>query len=431
MSNPQGELPFRYASFWLGALVCFVVAGSTGVLYRAGLLFGLPGGLDFGNVRHAHSHLMYFGWVTPVIMAMLAQRLPSSRRMQQVIYTLLILAGLAYVPFLLYGYGLAAIGPLRLPLSVILATANMVGWYVFTALYVRQRAALASTPARWFWDAALTFLVIASLGAWGLGLVQALRPDNPVWFVATLHLFLDLFADGWLVLAVLGFAVDACAPAGARSRLRWSWRLLVGGLPVMFLLSIPIDLLSPAIRWIGSAGAVGSAVGLVIFLRALGGQVWRAPMWRLPLALLALKAMVHVGLAMPVAAQWGLDAGLRIPYLHVVLLGVVTLGLLAAAKDTWSAAAVPGWSVVQGSVVFLLVSLMPLTGLWPGVWSGRWVLWAALGGALAPTLAMTMLLGRSAYWRLTSLPRPIQCDSAYTDEAHTTSTETTTSLSLS
>jgi hypothetical protein len=134
---------------------------------------------------------------------------------------------------------------------------------------------------------------------------------------------------------------------------------------------------------------------------------------------------------MPVAAQWGLDAGLRIPYLHVVLLGVVTLGLLAAAKDTWSAAAVPGWSVVQGSVVFLLVSLMPLTGLWPGVWSGRWVLWAALGGALAPTLAMTMLLGRSAYWRLTSLPRPIQCDSAYTDEAHTTSTETTTSLSLS
>jgi hypothetical protein len=227
--------------------------------------------------------------------------------------------------------------------------------------------------------------------------VQAIRPDNPVWFAATLHLFLDLFADGWLVLAVLGFAVDACAPADARSKLRWSWRLLVAGLPVMFLLSIPMDLLPPAVRLVGSVGAIVSAAGLVIFLAALGRSAWRAPMWRLPLALLALKALVHVGLALPATAQWGLSAGLRIPYLHVVLLGAVTLGLLAAAHDTWGPSAVRGWPVVHGSVVLLLASLMPLTGLWPAAWSGRWVLWAALGGALAPTLAMTALLVRSTY----------------------------------
>jgi hypothetical protein len=155
-----------------------------------------------------------------------------------------------------------------------------------------------------------------------------------------------------------------------------------------------------------------------MFLHALGGQVWRrAPMWRLPLALLVLKALMHVGLAVPATAQWGLGAGLRIPYLHVVLLGVVTLGLLAAAKDTWSAAAVPGWSVVHGSVVVLLVSLMPLTGLWPGVWSGRWVLWAALGGALAPTLAMAALLVRSAHqWMRTPPSSPH--DPASSDETH-------------
>lgn len=404
--NPQGERSSRYASFWLGALVCFVVAGSTGVLYRAGLLFGLPDGLDFGNVRHAHSHLMYFGWVTPAIMAMLAQRLPTSRRMKQVIHTLLILAGLAYVPFLLYGYGLAAIGPLRLPLSVILATANMIGWYVFAVLYVRKRSALASSAARWFWDAALVFLVVASLGAWGLGLVQALRPENPIWFAATLHLFLDLFADGWLVMAVLGFAVDACTPTNARSHLRWSWRLLVSGLPVMFVLSIPLDLLPPAIRLVGSLGAIASAAGLVLFLHTLGRTAWRAPMWQLPLALLAFKAVVHVGLAVPAIAQWGLGAGLRIPYLHVVLLGVVTLGLLAAARSTWGPSAVPGWPAVSGSVVLLLASLLPLTRLWPVFWSGPWVLWAALGGALAPTLAMAALLARCARRRIRRHPQP-------------------------
>lgn len=370
-----------------------MIAGGTGVLYRAGILFGLPGGLDFGNVRHAHSHLMYFGWVTPAIMALLAERLPPSRTLQRVIYTLLGLAGLAYVPFLLYGYGLANIGSIQLPLSVILATANMIGWYVFAGLYVRERSALDATEARWFWDAALAFLVVSSLGAWGLGLVQMLRPDDPVWFAASLHLFLDLFADGWLLMAVLGFAV-AALPTKARSRLRWSWRLLVAGLPVTFLLSVPVDLLPMPVRLVGSAGALVAAAGLILFMSALGRSAWRTRLWRLPLGFLALKIVAQVGLAIPPVARWGLDAGLRIPYLHVLLLGVVTLGLLAAAGSTWGAATVPGRSWVGGGVVVLLASLLPLTGLWPAAWSGTWIFWGALGGALAPVLAMAVLLGR-------------------------------------
>ena len=33
---------------------------------------GLPGGLAYVNVRHAHSHLMFFGWVTPALMGLIA-----------------------------------------------------------------------------------------------------------------------------------------------------------------------------------------------------------------------------------------------------------------------------------------------------------------------------------------------------------------------
>lgn len=391
----NGPLPSGYLIAWLGALACFVVAGSTGALYRFGLLFGLPGEFDFGNVRHAHSHLMYFGWVTPAIMALLAKRLPPSRRLKRIIYTLLCLAGLAYVPFLLYGYGLTPIGSARLPLSVILATANMIGWYAFVWIYVRKRTAIDDMEARRFWDASLAFLVISSLGAWGVGLVQALEPGNPVWFAASLHLFLDLFADGWLLMAVLGFAV-AALPTDARPTLHRSWRLLVMGLPVTFLLGISPSLLPGPARLIGSIGAVGSAVGLVLFLGVMGRTAWkrRARIWYLPLGFLALKTTMQTGLAIPPIARWGLDAGLRIPYLHVVLLGVVTLGLLAAAKYTWSAAAVPGWRWIGGSVVILLASLLPLTDLWPAAWSGTWILWGALGGALAPVIAMTSLFGR-------------------------------------
>lgn len=391
----SGSLPSRYVTAWQGALACFVVAGSTGVLYRVGLLFGLPGALEFDHVRHAHSHLMYFGWVTPAIMALIAERLPPSRRLKRVIYLLLGLSGLAYVPFLLHGYGLTNVGSVPLPLSVILATANMIGWYVFVGLYVHRRSAVDATEARRFWDAALTFLVVSSLGAWGLGLVQMLQPARPVWFAASLHLFLDLFADGWLLMAVLGFAI-AALPREGRTQFRWSWRLLVTGLPVTFLLGVPVDLLPPSVRLVGSAGAIVSAAGLALFIGALGRETgWtQARMWRLPLGFLTLKIAGQIGLAIPPVGRWGLDAGLRIPYLHVALLGVVTLGLLAAAGSTWGTAVVPGRPWVGRGIVVLLVSLIPLTGVWPAAWSGVWIHWAALGGALVPVLAMAALLGR-------------------------------------
>ncbi len=70
----------RHLQRWLwAALGCFILAGSTGALFRFGMaLGGLPFGLDFGNVRDGHSHLMYFGWVTPALMALIATHLSAA-----------------------------------------------------------------------------------------------------------------------------------------------------------------------------------------------------------------------------------------------------------------------------------------------------------------------------------------------------------------
>lgn len=51
----------RVARIWKAALVGFIIAGATGSLMRFGMIHGYPAGLQFVNVRHAHSHLMYFG----------------------------------------------------------------------------------------------------------------------------------------------------------------------------------------------------------------------------------------------------------------------------------------------------------------------------------------------------------------------------------
>jgi hypothetical protein len=122
MKENQTKVPW----VWLAALGCFVIAGSTGSLLRFGLLSGLPAGLALVNVRHAHSHLMYFGWATPALMVLIVAWLPQltgrkpSPRFFWVMGATIVVALLAYIFFLQFGYQVAQIGDRRLPLSVIM-----------------------------------------------------------------------------------------------------------------------------------------------------------------------------------------------------------------------------------------------------------------------------------------------------------------------
>src|SRR5690606_33129778 len=89
------------------------------------------------------------------------------------------LALLAYPPFLLYGYTSAQIGSAELPLGVMAAGLNVLTWYAFAVLYVRaRRGAPPSLPLRLL-DLALCFLALATLGAWGLPVLQFSGRESP------------------------------------------------------------------------------------------------------------------------------------------------------------------------------------------------------------------------------------------------------------
>ena len=123
---PHAESAFR---LWWGALLLFILAAGTGAFLRFGVFAGM-GGLQYANVRHAHSHLMYFGWVTPALMSLIAAQLPAvsdrplSNRFRWPIIMALIGGLLAYVPFLLYGYRPAIINGNQVPLSVMNSLPN-------------------------------------------------------------------------------------------------------------------------------------------------------------------------------------------------------------------------------------------------------------------------------------------------------------------
>jgi hypothetical protein len=131
-------------------------------------------------------------------------------------------------------------------------------------------------------------------------------------------------------------------------------------------------------------------------------RVWE---WRIPLAFLAIKAVAQLGLSIPWVAAWGESAGLRILYLHILLLGFVSLAVFAAVEWAWGRELVQANGGMTAAVLLLIATLLPLTGLMPADWSGRWVLVAAAMGALGPPLVASYMLLR-AWLSERSMPEP-------------------------
>ena len=385
MAMPESP-PLRWA--WRGALALFVLAALTGAFFRFATAHGGALGLDLTNVRHAHSHLMYFGWATPALFALIARRLPRLGgrpipRAGLVVGVTFGLALLSYPPFLLYGYTPARIGTAELPLSVMAAGFNVLTWYAFAGLYRQaRRGAPPSLPLRLF-DLALCFLVLATLGAWGLPVLLLTGSESPALMSALTHVFLDVFSEGWFVLGVLGLAA---AEAGRDSRLaRWGVALAAAGVPFTFALGMPAALVPPLFAVLSRVGGVLVGAGLVLVAAALWPGL--RGLWRLALGLLALKALGQVAVGVVPGAAWTAVPSFRILYLHLMLLGFVTLGLVAAARAAWGEGATRGRRLLAAAVLVVLGSLLTLTPLWPAAWGGAWVAELVAWCALLPVLA--------------------------------------------
>jgi len=389
-----------FSYLWKASLTCFVLAAVTGLLYRLGIIGWLPSGigLQLDNIRHAHSHLMFFGWAVPFPLYIMLNRLVSKAEayragislMRYSILGAFLFGVLAYPFFLFYGYQPVKVGGLFLPFSAMFSGLVMVCWYGFLWGYWREHDLLNSDASRPWFDGALVMLFVCSLGAWGVAVLQAVNFTNHLLIKSMTHFFLATFTEGWIVLALVAILVmhvnleEQDWPVAPNLYLG----CIVIGAPLTFPYGISESLLTTELLIVAQIGGGLTAIGLLgVSYAFISSGKWKQSLFSWVVGFLAFKATMQLTASIVPSSFWLSDQALRIFYLHVLLLGALTLTI-----SGWLQLRAPISKVyfhtVAISVLAVLLTLIFPTQFWPQAWRGMWVFYALMAAALLPALAM-------------------------------------------
>lgn len=402
--SPLDQKPLRRA--FVAATACFAVAATAGTLMRYGAIHGLPYGWLQANVRFAHTHLMYFGWATPALFALIGSVIarrtarPLPRAFHAALWASLAAAALSFVPFLLSGYQPTDVGGLRLPLSMIASTLAILAWTAWTAAYVAATWRLPRDLALLAFDAAILTMLVATLGAWGLAAAAFSPVASGDLMDRLVHLYLGLFSNGWFGIAAIGVLL-AGAMARVDERLgRPAVLLLLGG-----TLAAAFAEFAAGPPWLLAGARFAAAYGLIVLGMQLALAAWRArdATGSVLAALVIGKAAIEAALTVDAVTRWNQDALLPVFLAHAYLLGLVTLVVVWSALRRWRPRHAPLFWALIGAVGLMLASMLPLTLLWP-FGRGGWVLPLAAWASLFPTAAL--LAVGAALWAPPGAGRP-------------------------
>lgn len=395
---------WRNQWLWHTSMACFVLAGLTGFLYRLGMMGWVPGPLSLGNIRHAHSHLMFFGWAVPLPLYIIMQqvsgyakgRMREEAWMKYSIVWILFFGLMAYPFFLFYGYRPVAMGSASLPLSVIFSGFVMIGWYGFMVGYWKHRDILKDDERLPWFDGALILLAICSLGAWGVAVIQELIPQSHLLMKSMTHFFLAAFTEGWVVLVLCAILISVFE---IKHKNWWfppkfALGAIAIGAPLTFPYGISESLLTPMLLGTARFGGGLAAVGLLLVMAVIfrSGN-WKHPIWIWPMTLLTLKGVMQLGASVVPSSFWLSDPGLRVLYLHILLLGGLTL-VAFGWLNTKTKSLKSYFYLLGGCILVTLITLLMFTRFWPSLLSGAWIADALALGAILPILSAIV------YWMM-------------------------------
>ena len=350
------------------SMMVFGVVAVAGTWMRA--MPWWPSALPFENLRHAHSHLGFLGWLfSAYVLVLLRLFLPEgkawSRDKQLWFYGALITALLMFPAFLFGGYTAPAITLLTLHTGMA---------YVLLAKIWKQTK-LHDQPSAWFLKAAILFFLLSSLGPFAIPFIQVFGDGNPVSVRLAVHFYLHFQYSGWFVfgfLAMLYRWLEMKHSALPRAVATAHLLLTATATLPLYLLTAPrlnetLQALYDKLSWMVDAAPWWQLAGTALFIffarrrwhRLQSPSAW---MGGFAIAVLAVKALLEWMVFLPPFGQW-VDLSnhfLVLTYLHLLFLGMATpavwwmfgnLAWLRAERTAlrWCAGAfIPGFVLTEG-----------------------------------------------------------------------------------
>ena len=327
----------RYSNI---AIFNLLLISLLGLVLRYKIAFALPF-IDQSHLLHGHSHFAFTGWITHALMVLLVAFM-TPKKGEEVLtkYRWIINANLftAYgmlVSFPLQGYGL---------FSISFSTLSVVVSYVFVVMYWKDLNSLPQKKvSHWWIKAALFFNVLSSAGTFALAFMMVTKSMHQNWYLASVYFYLHFQYNGWFLFACLGLATDKLLSNVSSKVLRKIFWLFAGACVPAYLLSA---LWLPMPTWLYILvvlAAFSQVAGWIFIVQEIKKQMIfikaslnKTVQWLLLFSSIAfsIKLLLQLGSTIPSLSTLAFGFHpIVIGYLHLVLLGVITLFLLGYLID--------------------------------------------------------------------------------------------------
>lgn len=318
-------------------MVNLSVVALLGVILRCKILFSIPG-IDFKNMLQAHSHFAFGGWITlGVLTLMTYEILPESssgRDLYKWLLATIFLTSIGMlVTFPVTGYAF---------LSILFSTLFIIATYIFTWAFIKDLLkSRASRSVTILSIVSLSSLVLSSVGPFTLAYILASHSMNTMLYRDSIYTYLHLQYNGFFTVGIFALFFNMVgknvSETGERNLWRFAVALSVCVLPTLFL-SYLWHYESVVIRTIAIAGCICLAITLILFFIMMGSvsrftktlNPFARNIGLLSMVAFVLKTGIQAGIVFPSVgkAVFG-DRPIIIGYLHLVMLGFVTLYLIA------------------------------------------------------------------------------------------------------
>ena len=322
---------------WLKiALFNLLIVATIGVILRYKILFPLPF-VDQKHLLHGHSHFAFAGWITQAIMTLLVIYLANQtgaavyKRYRWLLAANLFSAYGMLIAFPIEGYGLY---------SIIFSTLSIFVSYVFAVFYWRDVNKLAANNSSHAWfKTAVLFNAFSSLGAFGLAFMMYAKMIHQNWYLAAEYFYLHFQYNGWFFFACMGLFTKILTQANVPEQLlkKIFWLFAGAALPAYFLsaLWMPLPVWVYILVILSALAQLAGWIWLLKILKTkwqvIKKDYSKTAKGLLILSGMALTVKLFLQLGSTIPSLSNLAFGFRpivIGYLHLVLLGVITLFLL-------------------------------------------------------------------------------------------------------